>query len=103
MFPLYFTNLFNIFFRELETLFGKQTEQWGEDYTPPYGVFSYHLHNGGTQNTMGGTSNYQRFSEDLCQAGDEATTKHYVSVFPFTILLFDACTYEVYYAKCQVY
>ena len=43
------------------------------------------------------------FKKTYVRAGDEATTKHYVSVFPFTILLFDACTYEVYYAKCQVY
>ena len=43
------------------------------------------------------------FEKTYVRAGDEATTKHYVSVFPFTILLFDACTYEVYYAKCQVY
>ena len=43
------------------------------------------------------------FEKTYVKAGDEDTTKHYVSVFPFTILLFDACTYEVYYAKCQVY
>ena len=61
------------------------------------------------------------FEKIYVRAGDEVTTKHYVSVFPFTILLFDACTYDVYckmssllsthkisymwiyYAKCQVY
>ena len=43
------------------------------------------------------------FEKTYVRAGDEVTTNHYVSVFPFTILLFDACTYEVYYAKCKVY
>ena len=43
------------------------------------------------------------FEKTYVRAGDEAKTKHYVSVFPFTILLFDACTYEVYYIKFQVY
>ncbi|KAL6200256.1 hypothetical protein ACLB2K_030038 [Fragaria x ananassa] len=42
-----------------KTLLGKQAEPWGEDYAPPHGVFSYHIHNRGTHNTRRATSNNQ--------------------------------------------
>ena len=43
------------------------------------------------------------FEKTYVRAGDEAIIKHYISVFCFTILLFDAYTYEVYYTKYKVY
>ena len=78
-------------------------EPWGEDYAPPYGSspIIYTMEELRIQEEELPIIN--GFENTYVRAGDEATTKHYVSVFPFTILLFDACTYEVYYAKCQVY
>ncbi|KAL6181394.1 hypothetical protein ACLB2K_048049 [Fragaria x ananassa] len=61
----------------VKTLLGKQAEPWGEDYAPPHEVFSYHLHNGGTQNTGEQLPIIKGFEKTYVKEGDEVTTKHY--------------------------